>query len=180
MENNEEIWRDIPGYEGAYQASNLGRIRSLDRTCKHSRGGIKPIRGKVLRQHLTRNGYLRVYVYSDSVDRFVQVHRLVLAAFTGRFDHQGNHLNGVKSDNRLENLEWVATGSENMEHAIRTKLLDQRGEKHHNAKLTDAQTYEIRALLAAGHLHQGQIAERFKVARSTITAIKRGAIRKNV
>lgn len=173
-----EIWKDIPGYEGCYQASSLGRVRSLPRITKHWRGGPKRVAGRVLRAHTMQNGYVRVPLYKNGRDTFPGVHRLVLSAFAGPSDKQVNHRNGNKADNRLENLEW-ASGIENMAHAIETRLLDQRGEKHHNARLSDLQTQQIRELLSRRVLHK-EIAKQFGVARSTITAINRGAIRRNV
>lgn len=107
-----EIWLDIPGTGGLYEASSLGRIRSKD-------GAV------AARSH--PRGYLRVRIRcagQKSQDHFV--HRLVALAFLG--ERQGlevNHVNGCKTDNRAENLEWV-THSENVAHAYRIGLTKSR------------------------------------------------------
>ena len=103
----EEIWKDIEGYEGRYQVSNLGRVRSL------SLGKIAKFRpehhGRVLKPYLTRYGYYSVDLYYDTgKKRHHLVHRLVAQAFIPNPDNlpQINHKNEVKTDNRVQNLEW--------------------------------------------------------------------------
>lgn len=102
----EEIWKDIEGYEG-YQASNFGRIRSLDRyiVSKCRCGGFcnKYSKGKILKQAINNCGYLTV---SLGRHRKYLAHRLVWEAFVGSIpdDMEINHINEVKTDNRIENL----------------------------------------------------------------------------
>lgn len=104
-----EIWKTIPGYEELYEASNLGRIRSLPRATTN---------GRVLKLYCnSKNGYMYVSLSKDNVQKSRRVHRLVMAAFNGLNDGlQVNHLNGNKADNRIDNLEYC-TQSENMKHA---------------------------------------------------------------
>lgn len=99
-----EIWKDIPGYEGYYQVSNLGRIKS-----NHDHRGKGNI---VLRQSKNRKGYLGVKLYLNSSAKEYMVHRLVMLSFVGESDLQIDHLNEIKTDNLLENLEYV-TNREN-------------------------------------------------------------------
>ncbi|PPS62678.1 NUMOD4 motif-containing HNH endonuclease [Pseudomonas sp. BRM28] len=108
-----ERWAPIPGYPG-YEASSLGRIRSFIRT--RVVGGVRQPR--ILKQKPNKDGYLLACV----TRKHRTVHRLVAMAFLGESDlPQVNHLNGIKADNRIENLEWC-TISENVRHAIDTGL----------------------------------------------------------
>ena len=90
-----EIWRNIPNYEGLYQVSNLGRIKSFY--------GLKE---KILKPSRDRYGYYQVFLYKNSIKKWYSVHRLVWEAFNGSIPEnmQVNHINEIKSDNRLENL----------------------------------------------------------------------------
>lgn len=144
-----EAWKPIPGYEGLYEVSNLGRVRSLDRVEYYVRGGRKR-KGRLLKLFLS-HGYKRVVLSVDGKQRKVMVHNLVLSAFVGPrpASFQTNHIDGNKTNNVLENLEWV-TARENIMHAVATGLKDTAGEQHPMAKLTDQQVIEIRAMDALG------------------------------
>jgi hypothetical protein len=89
-----EIWRAIPGYNEKYAVSNLGEVRSIRM-------------GKMLKQRVDRAGYKSVRLTSNGVTKTLLVHRLVAETFIPRLPHHTvvNHLNGNKTDNRLENLE---------------------------------------------------------------------------
>lgn len=110
-----EVWKDIPGYEGCYQISSLGRVRSLDRTVVYSNGQKHFYKGIVLKPGKGKTGYLTVRLGNHG--REAGVHRLVAEVFIPNPDKKKdvNHINGDKADNRKENLEWV-TRQENMEH----------------------------------------------------------------
>ena len=105
----EEVWKDIPSRVG-YQASNLGNIRSLDRVIEYNSRGVavKSLkRGRQLIPQRYPNGY-RYIAFKNGGNRTTQlIHRLVLEAFVGKSDLVVDHLNGVRHDNRLENLEYV-------------------------------------------------------------------------
>ena len=119
----EEIWKDIQGYEGKYQVSNLGRVRSLDRKI-----GNYFRRGKVLKACADRNGYLLVNLYNKySIREARLIHRLVANAFilNRKNKLEVNHIDGNKHNNAMENLEWC-TSSENKKHAIQTGLKQRR------------------------------------------------------
>lgn len=100
-----EIWKDIPNYEGLYQASNLGRVKSLERFRKGKNGSLVTIKEKILKQQLVC-GYYQIGLYKQSIQKFHQVHRLVWSAFNGPIPegYEVNHINEIKTDNRLENL----------------------------------------------------------------------------
>lgn len=108
-----EIWKDIEGYEGLYQVSDMGNVRSFDRVIEVERNGItmkQHRKGKVLRQLPRRHGYLAVFLYkSDGRRTHESVHRLVASAFCERENEatEVNHKNEIKTDNRAENLEWI-------------------------------------------------------------------------
>lgn len=123
----EEVWKDIAGYEGRYQASNLGRIKSLKVWYKNE---------KILKANINLNGYCFVIIGKDKKFTTKTVHRLVLSTFVPCPDPglDVNHKNLIKTDNRLKNLEWC-TRKENIRHAIANNPnWKPRGEKHWNAK----------------------------------------------
>lgn len=126
-----EEWRPIKGYEGYYEVSNLGRVRSLDRYVTHSRNpAFKSLRKGVIKTLGDNgNGYKIASCSKQGkhTRRSEKVHRLVAAAFIPNPEckKQVNHKNGIKSDNRVENLEWC-TSRENVRHAIETGLITKR------------------------------------------------------
>lgn len=103
-----EWWKYIPGYEGLYMVSNLGRIKSCDRYVKHNCGGLKLIKGGIISLRVKKNGYVQVQLCKEGQVKFYLVHRLVAEAFIPNPDNlpQVNHKNEDKTDNRVENLEW--------------------------------------------------------------------------
>ena len=125
-----EEWRDVVGYEGFYQVSSLGNVRSIDRFYLSKRGKKVPVKGVDLKQHVNRDGYMELCIQRNSRNRIVRVHRLVAEAFIPNLDGKPevNHINGVKTDNRVCNLEWC-TGEENTAHAVRTGLVKYEGKQ---------------------------------------------------
>ena len=111
----EEIWKDIQGYEGMYQVSNLGKIRSLDRVVVYKNGQKHFYKGSILTPGKGVTGYLTVRLGSHG--REAGVHRFVAENFIPNIEEKSdvNHINGDKSDNRVCNLEWV-NRKENMAH----------------------------------------------------------------
>ena len=107
MDNLEkEIWKDIKGFEGLYRVSNLGRVKSLSRFKKGKNGSSVPLKEKILKPSISHRGYFIVVLRKNSIVKAYLVHRLVWSAFNGSIPEnmQVNHLNEVKTDNRLENL----------------------------------------------------------------------------
>lgn len=117
-----EIWKPIPGYEGYYEASSEGRIRSVDRLQVTHTGKHRFIRGKVLKLNHSQE-YLSVELNADGKHKSYSVHRLIAAAFLPNPENKPtvNHIDGNKLNNCVANLEW-ATWSENNLHAFRTGL----------------------------------------------------------
>lgn len=115
-----ELWVDLPQWEGIYQISNLGRIKSLQRTKKHKSGGIQVVKARIKAQKFNKDGYLMVELCKDSKSYTRYVHRLVAQVFILNPDNKRtvNHKKGNITDNRSSELEW-ATHSENHKHAYR-------------------------------------------------------------
>ena len=101
-----EIWKDIKGFEGLYQVSNLGRVKSLKRFRKGKNGSLVPVKEKILKPRMLNSGYYIVHLCKNSIQKWYQVHRIVYEAFNGSISEglQVNHINEVKTDNRLSNL----------------------------------------------------------------------------
>jgi len=117
-----EIWKDIPNYEGYYQVSNLGRIKRLKRIISACYGSSKTIKDIIIKQELTKKGYLRASLFKNGIKEKRFVHRLVAQSFIGFEENKTiNHKNGIKFDNNIENLEWL-TQSENCKHAYKNGL----------------------------------------------------------
>ena len=118
---NEE-WRDVVGYEGLYQVSSEGRVKSLERNIPHWRGGERTVKERILKPKTDRYGYLIVGLYAGGKQKMFSVHRLVCEAFHDNPDNKQevNHINEDKTDNRACNLEW-STRRENCNHGSRNE-----------------------------------------------------------
>jgi len=159
----EEVWKSIEGFPD-YEVSNLGRVRSL---------GVKYRPGRIKKLSLSNKGYLRVNLTKVKRTRPTHktVHRLVSEVFIPNPDNKPyiNHINGIKTDNRVENLEWC-TAKENTLHAIKTGLKqDMVGENNPQHKLTKEQVEEIRE----SNLTHYALAEIYGVSKTLIGKVKR-------
>lgn len=181
-----EEWRDIPGWEGLYQASSLGRIRSVVRA-REGKNRWGPITrrygsGRILKHNVRndRGGYWQVTL-SDGGKRSTRlVHRLVCEAFKGGPPHGRPlvaHLNGNPADNRPENLVW-ATAQENQDHR-KLHGTDCRGGRNPNAKFAGGEIPLIRERAAQGESN-ASIARSYSVRTETIWAIVNGVNWKHV
>jgi len=107
-----EIWKTIPGYEGAYQISSIGKVKSLKRYIDHPISGKSLLIERILKQNPNGGGYLAVKLSKMGVVKTAQVHKLVVMAFRNHVPngHNGlvvDHINNIREDNRLENLQLV-------------------------------------------------------------------------
>lgn len=116
-----EIWKDVPGYEGRYQVSNQGRVKSLPFLQRYLlRTGAPALRRtneRILSAQPINSGYLIVHLHLNNKREARLVHRLVAEAFLQKQGDEVNHKNGNKADNTSKNLEWCAR-SENHDHAV--------------------------------------------------------------
>lgn len=164
-----EKWKPIPNFEGFYEASSLGRIRSVDRWCNHSRykNGLQHRQGRLISPgRSSKYGHLKVKLCSNGKCVSRHVHQLILETFVGPkpAGNEVRHLNGIADDNRLENLAY-GTRQENADDAKKHGTMRSKGasiskskkgistvwcEKHGMAKLTDDQVREMRQRFADG------------------------------
>jgi DNA-binding transcriptional regulator YiaG len=171
-----EEWKYIDDLQ-FYQISNLGNVRSVDRVVE-TRKGPQKYKGKILKERITIWGYSQIaFRFSGKRNQFY-VHRLVAYAFLGHEKGKEiNHKNGIKTDNRLENLEWV-TRSENVLHSIKIGLRNykylENMQPSRQHKLTIENILEIKKLKYK--ISQPKLAKKFNVSKSLITKIHRGVI----
>jgi hypothetical protein len=171
-----ETWRDIPEWIGYYQASSLGRIRSIDRIIFNSWGMPMYRRGKILKPAKTKAGYLTVNLQAGPNNKItIGVHRLVAFAFLDNIFNlpEVNHINTLRDDNRVENLEWV-TKSENVTHTYYMGNKSVKGSKNPSAKLSDKDVEIIKDLYATGKYSFASIGRHFNVKYNCIADIIKG------
>ena len=122
-----EIWKPIKGYEGLYEVSSMGRIKSIERKVYNpgvlGNGCYRTVPEKIRKPNIMK-GYHCISLIKNNKYKVYRIHRLVIEHFVGEapsIEHQVNHIDGDKSNNRVENLEWV-TPKENTHHAIKNGL----------------------------------------------------------
>lgn len=169
----EKIWKKIPNYS-SYEISNYGEIKTFNWKNLGREAIMKPA--------LDPTGYPRTMLKrDDGLIHTIKVHRLVAITFIENPEGKPcvNHINGIRNDNRVVNLEWC-THKENMQHSFKIGLSSQKGEKNSNATLTDDQVREILAEYQFGKtgkngMTKQQIAEKYN---TTFSVIKRLVQRK--
>ena len=155
LESMKEIWKDIPGYEGYYQVSNLGNIKSLDRVIDRNGGRPLPLKSKPIKIRLDKNGYRITGLRKEGRSTTGRIGRLVGMAFIPNPENKPeiNHIDGVKTNDCIDNLEWV-TSHENHIHALNLGLYDshknKKGLKHHRCKITESEILTFRYMMMCG------------------------------
>jgi hypothetical protein len=162
-----ERWRPVVGWEGLYEVSDHGRVRSVDRVVM-TRSGPRSYQEKVLQPATDRKGYKQVGLRSPGQRADRKVHRLVLEAFVGPCPPgcEARHLNGAPGDNRRSNLAWGTPGeqwADKVAHGTATV-----GVRACGAKLNPALVRQLRAEYASGGVSQQQLADRVGVSQNTI------------
>lgn len=163
MKKLAEVWKSVKGYEGFYEVSNLGRIKSLDRLLK---GKYRLYRqpGKLLKPRIS-NGYKYVNLCKNGKIKVATIHTLVLSTFRrpAKPREIANHKDGVKSNNSLKNLEWC-TYRENALHAFRIGLRKRKlGMDNNSVKLTNTQVLKIRTIRAESKLSYRKLGKLFGI-----------------
>lgn len=158
-----EIWKDIKGYEGYYQISSFGRVKSVERIVERKNNTKMKVKERILRQHIMKNGYCTVNIIKKTYKTHL-VHRLVAIAFINNEKclPQVNHIDGNKGNNNLSNLEWC-TQKENSIHASKNGLLHSpKGEECHFSKRRKEDIMQIRSLYHSGEYTMKELAIMFK------------------
>lgn len=165
-----ELWKDIEDCHG-YQISSFGNVKSF----KQNKSG------KIILQETDHKGYKRIrLLLTDGTRKSYYVHRIVLSMFGSKapYNYQCNHINGIKIDNRIENLEWV-TAENNVKHAIQMglyvknrEIYMRRGERHQFAKLKEDEVRTIKK--SSGLVPFAVTARKYGVSPTTISKITRG------
>jgi hypothetical protein len=165
-----EVWKDIAGYEGLYQVSNMGNVKTMPRLHRTDRPYVKQER--LLNPPINVTGYKQATLYKDKKGVIHSVHKLVATAFLERQPHDQvvNHKDGNKQNNHVENLEWCTYG-QNQSHAIRTGLIKmRRGQAFIDARVAQEKRPAIYARYLAGE-SRANLAKEFGVVRQTISNI---------
>ena len=168
MPTSVEVWKPVVGYEGLYEVSDQGRVRSLDRKFINARGQRRTCKGRILSQSLVE-GYPQVALCSWGHMRLRKVHQLVLESFTGPRPGVGwdaCHCDGIKTNNAIGNLRWDTKQANQADRVLHGT--DSRGVKCKTAKLTEQQVLEIRA----SSLRYREIADLYGIGISTVGRIK--------
>lgn len=161
-----EIWKDIDDYEGFYQVSNCGRVRSLTRTFTRSDGKVKTFKEKVLKQGTNPNGYKYVNLSIKSKAYSARVHRLVAEAFINNPENLPciNHKDENKANNSVENLEWctfqynLTYNGKQMKRAFKVLQFSKNGEFVKSYKsITEAETEVLGSRSNVGACCSGKI-----------------------
>ena len=150
--NDSEVWKGVAGYEGVYQVSNLGRVRSVDRLVKYSDGRKYTYKGKIIKPTCDKGGYTTVNLYKNGKVKGKYIHRLVAEAFIPSHNNylEINHKDEDKTNNHVANLEWC-TREYNINYGKRTEKASQAQSKR--VKAVNVETGEVirfRSTMEAG------------------------------
>jgi len=178
-----EIFKDIPEYEGLYQISNLGRVKSLEKKRNVSKNSYRIYHEKILKPVISskkrKSSYTQVTLCNNTVKTKHAVHHLVLETFVSLCPNnfQARHLDGNPSNNKLSNLAWGTAQDNANDRTLHNHNCP--GEKNGNSKLKRNQVIIIKKLLKSKHTHK-QIALKYNVSETTISNIDRKVTWKHI
>lgn len=173
-----ELWRSVKDYEGMYEVSNYGRIKSFIASYSHKKQPVLFLKTDTFHP----SGYRYVTFNKDDIRRTFAIHRLVACSFILNPNNlpQINHENTDKTCNEWWNLKWC-TNDENMDHAIKNKLcVYNKGEKHGMSKITEQTVLEIREMHKTGKYTHAQLGRFFNLDRHHVGAIIRKTTWKHI
>lgn len=169
-----EVWKSVVSYP-TYLVSNLGRVKRAKPTHCDKNGVMYKRKSLLLKGTIDKDGYLKVHLSCkiSGLSKVNFVHRLVAIAFIGNPDRKRtvNHKDGIKLNNRLDNLEW-ATDKENVTHSFKHGFSTNKGIKNSQCKLNNEDALEIKRL--RGILPQSLVAEMFGISHGHVSNIQRG------
>jgi hypothetical protein len=171
----QEIWKDVKGYEGVYQVSSLGRVKSLSREVNGRNGGKRVLPERILKPADNGYGYELVMLSKKGKLKGKVVHRLVAEAFIPNPDNKKevNHIDGIKNENYVENLEWV-TRKENSRHAHENGFVKiAKGANHYKSK----KVYSER--LDKEFVSIKEVADYFFLSTTSVSKVLRGKTKSN-
>lgn len=174
---NIEVWRQVPGYRDYYEVSNLGNVRSVERTITQSNGRIRTFPSKMLKPRAYKAGHLSIELFRGSLGKKWLVHRLVLLAFRGKSAQGTRHLDGNPANNRFYNLRY-GTQKENMaDKKIHGTHNFAFGEDAGSATISNSLVRRLkRDLKRIGHIRGSgkRLAEKYGIKRQKVSNIKNG------
>lgn len=168
-----ETWKPIKGYEGLYEVSDLANIKSINKTKKNPlTNGISKYKDRIIKPFLANNGYLRVAMHKDGIQRKHTLSVVVATAYCPNPLNKPkvNHLDGNKLNNRPPNLEWC-TVLENNNHSRLVLGNDFKGERVRTSKLKTHQVIEIRKLYFNEKISVAKIAPLYNITPSGIYGV---------
>ena len=172
MRKSESIWRSVEGYEGIYEVSNYGELKSLSRIIILKDGTQRKLNTKILKP-IKIGDYHGYQLTNSTGSKKHYIHRLVCTAFleNPKGDQVTvNHIDGDKYNNELSNLEW-SSYSENLKHAYRNGLNKNSGENNHYTKFSDETISQVREKYATGQYRQSELADLYGISKMQIHRI---------
>lgn len=176
-----EAWESIKGYEGIYEISNTGKVKSISREIKNKNGKVFKTKTKILTP-IGVGKYKGVQLCNEDGHKKYYVHRLVAFHFLGdpeKKDWTVNHKDGDKNNNHVMNLEWLSM-ADNIRHAFETGLNNHYGENNPRCKFSDETVVELRRLYKTGDYSQAELAREFGISKMQVHRIVKNKLRNKI